>query len=126
MLADLTAMQLYCLQIGRLAQAGRLTPTAAGAGQDAQHQQGPPDRRRRARRDSARLAGPAAHGRPGTIDTFERTETVQTLIIRRDITGIGAFCIAELSRIWNKGGSASLPGHLCPAELARRAPPCGR
>ena len=30
MLADLTAMQLYCLQIGRLAEAGRLTPTVAG------------------------------------------------------------------------------------------------
>ena len=30
MLADLTAMQLYCLQIGRLAEAGRLTETVAG------------------------------------------------------------------------------------------------
>ena len=30
MLADLTAMQLYCLQIGRLAEAGRLIPTVAG------------------------------------------------------------------------------------------------
>ena len=30
MLADLTAMQLYCLQIGRLAEAGQLTPTVAG------------------------------------------------------------------------------------------------
>jgi glutaryl-CoA dehydrogenase len=29
MLADLTAMQLYCLQIARLAEAGRLTPTVA-------------------------------------------------------------------------------------------------
>ncbi len=29
MLADLTAMLLYCLQIGRLAEAGRLTPTVA-------------------------------------------------------------------------------------------------
>jgi hypothetical protein len=32
MLADLTAMQLYCMQIGRLAEAGRLTPTVAGLG----------------------------------------------------------------------------------------------
>src|SRR5208283_4662985 len=29
-LADVTAMQLYCLQIARLAEAGRLTPTVAG------------------------------------------------------------------------------------------------
>ncbi len=38
-----------------------------------------------------------------------------------DVRGRGLLCIAELSRIWNQGGSASLPGHLCPAELARRA-----
>ena len=31
MLADLTAMQLYCLQIARLAEAGRLTPRMARA-----------------------------------------------------------------------------------------------
>jgi glutaryl-CoA dehydrogenase len=30
MLADLTAMQLYCMQIGRLAEAGRLTPPSRG------------------------------------------------------------------------------------------------
>ena len=30
MLADLTGMQLYCMQIGRLADAGKLSPTVAG------------------------------------------------------------------------------------------------
>ncbi len=60
MLADLTAMQLYCPDAHR----GR-------AGQDAQHPQGPRDRRRRARhaggqRHPARLSGHAAHGRPGS------------------------------------------------------------
>jgi glutaryl-CoA dehydrogenase len=29
-LADLTAMQLYCLQIARLEEAGQLSPTLAG------------------------------------------------------------------------------------------------
>ena len=66
MLADLTAMQLYCLQIGRLAEA-LADPHRGRAGQDAQHAQGPRDNRRGARharrqRHPARLPGHAAHG----------------------------------------------------------------
>ena len=66
MLADLTAMQLYCLQIGRLAEAGA-DPHCRRAGQDAQHPQGPRDNCRGARhagrqRHPARLPGHAAHG----------------------------------------------------------------
>ena len=69
MLADLTAMQLYCLQIGRLAEAGA-DPHRGRAGQDAQHPQGPRDNRRGARharrqRHPARLSGHAAHGGHG-------------------------------------------------------------
>ena len=69
MLADLTAMQLYCLQIGRLAEACA-DPDRGWAGQDAQHPQGPRDSRRGARparrqRHPARLPGHAAHGGPG-------------------------------------------------------------
>ncbi len=68
---DLTAMQLYCLQIepaGR--RHGRLTPTVAGLAEDAQHPQGTRDGRRRPRharrqRHPARLSGRPAHGRPG-------------------------------------------------------------
>ena len=70
MLADLTAMQLYCLQIGRLAE-GRADPYRGRAGEDAQHPQGPGDSRRRPRharrqRHPARLPSHAAHGGPGS------------------------------------------------------------
>jgi len=96
MLADLTAMQLYCLQIGRLAEAGRLTPTVAGLAK--MHNT------RKARviaADARDLLG----GNGILLDyqvmrhmvdleaihTFEGTETMQTLIVGRAITGTGAF-----------------------------------
>jgi glutaryl-CoA dehydrogenase len=96
MLDDLTAMQLYCMQIGRLADAGRLTPTVAGLA-----------KMHNTRR--ARLLVADARDMLGgngilldyhvirhmadleAIHTFEGTETMQTLIVGRDITGIGAF-----------------------------------
>ncbi|HTW03131.1 MAG TPA: acyl-CoA dehydrogenase family protein [Streptosporangiaceae bacterium] len=96
MLADLTAMQLYCVQIARLAQAGRLTPTVAGLAK--MHN----TRKARAIAADARdLLG----GNGILLDyqvmrhmvdleaihTFEGTETMQTLIVGRAITGIGAF-----------------------------------
>jgi glutaryl-CoA dehydrogenase len=96
MLADLTAMQLYCLQIGRLAEAGRLTPTVAGLAK--MHNT-----------SKARIIAAEARDLLGgngilldyqvmrhmvdleAIHTFEGTETMQTLIVGRAITGIGAF-----------------------------------
>ena len=96
MLAELTAMQLYCLQIGRLADAGRLTPTVAGLAKMHNTRK-------------ARLLIADARDMLGgngilldhqvikhmadieAIHTFEGTETMQTLIVGRDITGIGAF-----------------------------------
>jgi glutaryl-CoA dehydrogenase len=96
MLADLTAMQLYCLQIGRLAEAGRLTPTVAGLAK--MHNT-----------SKARAITAEARDLLGgngilldyqvmrhmvdleAIHTFEGTETMQTLIVGRAITGIGAF-----------------------------------
>jgi glutaryl-CoA dehydrogenase len=96
MLADLTAMQLYCLQIGRLAEAGRLTPTVAGLAK--MHNT----------RKARTIAADARDMLGGNgilldyqvmrhmvdleaIHTFEGTETMQTLIVGRAITGIGAF-----------------------------------
>jgi glutaryl-CoA dehydrogenase len=96
MLADLTAMQLYCLQIGRLAEAGKLTPTVAGLAK--MHNT----------RKARQIAADARDMLGGNgilldhhvirhmadleaIHTFEGTETMQTLIVGRDITGIGAF-----------------------------------
>jgi glutaryl-CoA dehydrogenase len=96
MLADLTAMQLYCLQIGRLAEAGRLTETVAGLAK--MHN----TRKARAITAEARdmLGGNGIlldyqvmrhMVDMEAIHTFEGTETMQTLIVGRAITGIGAF-----------------------------------
>jgi glutaryl-CoA dehydrogenase len=96
MLADLTAMQLYCMQIGRLAEAGRLTATVAGLAK--MHNT----------RKARRLAAEARDMLGGNgilldhhvirhmadleaIHTFEGTETMQALIVGRDITRISAF-----------------------------------
>jgi glutaryl-CoA dehydrogenase len=96
MLADLTAMQLYCLQIGRLADAGRLTPTVAGLGK--MHNT---SKARRLAADARDMLGGNGilldhhvirhMADLEAIHTFEGTETIQTLIVGRDITGIGAF-----------------------------------
>jgi glutaryl-CoA dehydrogenase len=96
MLAELTAMQLYCLQIGRLAEAGKLTPTVAGLAK--MHNT------RKARQvvaDARDMLGGNGilldyhvirhMADLEAIHTFEGTETIQTLIVGRDITGIGAF-----------------------------------
>jgi len=96
MLADLTAMQLYCMQIARLADSGKLTPTIAGLAK--MHNT----------RKARQIAAEARDMLGGNgilldhhvirhmadleaIHTFEGTETIQSLIVGRDITGIGAF-----------------------------------
>ena len=89
-------MQLYCLQIGRLAEAGLLTPTVAGLAK--MHN----TRKARAITAEARdmLGGNGIlldyqvmrhMVDMEAIHTFEGTETMQTLIVGRAITGIGAF-----------------------------------
>lgn len=91
MMADLTAMQLYCMQIARLDQAGQLTPTVAGLAK--MHN----TRKARALAADARdmLGGNGIlldnHVMRHLADleavhTFEGTETMQTLIVGRDIT----------------------------------------
>jgi alkylation response protein AidB-like acyl-CoA dehydrogenase len=96
MLAEVTSMQLYCLQIGRLAQRGRLTDTIAGLAKL--------NNTRKAREICAQARD--LLGGNGillenhvirhmadieAIHTYEGTETMQTLIVGRDITGVGAF-----------------------------------
>ncbi len=96
MLAELTAMQLYCLQIGRLAQRGQLTDTIAGLAKL--------NNTRKARQicaDARDMLGGNGlllenhvirhMADIEAIHTYEGTETMQTLIVGRDITGIGAF-----------------------------------
>ena len=96
MLAEVTSMQLYCLQIGRLAERGQLTDTIAGLAKL--------NNTRKARQICAEARDML--GGNGillenhvirhmadieAIHTYEGTETMQTLIVGRDITGIGAF-----------------------------------
>jgi glutaryl-CoA dehydrogenase len=96
MLADLTAMQLYCLQLGRLAERGQLSDTIAGLAKL--------NNTRKARqicseaRDMLGGNGILLENHVirhmtdiEAIHTYEGTETMQTLIVGRDITGVGAF-----------------------------------
>jgi glutaryl-CoA dehydrogenase len=96
MLAEVTAMQLYCMQIARLAADGRLTGTIAGLA-------------KLNNTSKARQVIAAARDLLGgngillenhvirhmtdieILHTYEGTETMQTLIVGRDITGISAF-----------------------------------
>ena len=96
MLAEVTAMQLYCFRLARLIKDGRITDTIAAL----------------AKRNNARKAreviGTARDILGGNgilldyhvmrhmadieaLYTFEGTDSIQTLIVGRDITGEGAF-----------------------------------
>jgi glutaryl-CoA dehydrogenase len=96
MLADVTAMQLYCMQVARLASSGRLTDTIAGLAKL--------HNTRKARHVIAQardlLGGNGILLENHVIrhmtdievlHTYEGTETIQTLIVGRDITGHSAF-----------------------------------
>ena len=96
MLAEVTAMQLYCMQLARLAEVGRLSDTIAGLAKL--------NNTRKARQVIAEardlLGGNGLllenhvirhMGDLEVVHTYEGTETIQTLIVGRDITGIGAF-----------------------------------
>ena len=96
MLAEVTGMQLYCMQLARLEEAGQLTDTIAGLAKFNN------TRKARAVIADARdmLGGNGVllsnhvirhMGDIEVIHTYEGTETMQALIVGRDITGIGAF-----------------------------------
>jgi glutaryl-CoA dehydrogenase len=96
MLADVTAMQLYCMQLARLADAGHLSDTIAGLAK---------------LHNTRKARGVIAEARDllggngillehhvirhltdiEVIHTYEGTETIQALIVGRDITGHSAF-----------------------------------
>jgi glutaryl-CoA dehydrogenase len=96
MLAAVTGMQLYCMQLARLEEEGRLTDTIAGLAKF---------HNTRTAREVIALARDMLGGNGvllenhvirhmGDIEvlhTYEGTETMQALIVGRDITGIGAF-----------------------------------
>ncbi|MBF0816956.1 acyl-CoA dehydrogenase [Microbacterium paludicola] len=96
MLSQLTAMQLYCRRLAELEAAGALRPTQASLAKF---------HNTRTARDIARTARDLLGGNGillenrvmqhladiEAIHTYEGTESVQALIIGRDITGVGAF-----------------------------------
>jgi glutaryl-CoA dehydrogenase len=96
MLAEITSMQLYCMQLARLEEDGRLTDTIAGLAKF--------NNTRKAREVIAEardmLGGNGVllenhvirhMGDIEIIHTYEGTATMQALIVGRDITGVGAF-----------------------------------
>jgi glutaryl-CoA dehydrogenase len=96
MLAEVCSMQLYCLRLGRLIEEGNLTDTIAAIAKM--------NNTRKARQvvaDARDLLGGNGilldfHVMRHMADiealhTYEGTETIQTLIVGRDITGVGAF-----------------------------------
>ena len=96
MLAEVCSMQLYCLRLGRLTEEGNLTDTIAALAKM--------NNTRKARQVIAE-ARDLLGGNGILLDfhvmrhmadieaihTYEGTETIQTLIVGRDITGVGAF-----------------------------------
>ena len=96
MLAEVCSMQLYCLRLGRLIEEGRLTDTIAALAKM--------NNTRKSRQVVAE-ARDLLGGNGILLDfhvmrhmadmealhTYEGTETIQTLIVGRDITGVGAF-----------------------------------
>ncbi len=96
MLAEVTSMQLYCMQLARLEEAGQLTDTIAGLAKF--------NNTRKAREiiaDARDMLGGNGvllenhvirhMGDIEVVHTYEGTATMQALVVGRDITGIGAF-----------------------------------
>jgi glutaryl-CoA dehydrogenase len=96
MLAEVTAMQLYCMRLGQLMEADQLSDTIAALAK---------------LNNTVKARGVAAEARNllggnglllenhvirhmGDIEaiyTYEGTEAIQTLLVGRDVTGVGAF-----------------------------------
>jgi glutaryl-CoA dehydrogenase len=96
MLAEVTAMQLYCLQLGRLVEQEKLRDTIAGLAK-----MNNTTRAREVIAEARDLLGGNGilhdyHVIRHMVDieaihTFEGTATIQALIVGRDITGVSAF-----------------------------------
>jgi glutaryl-CoA dehydrogenase len=96
MLAEICGMQLYCLRLGRLIEEGKFSDTIAALAK----------MNNTSKARQVILAARDLLGGNGilldfhvmrhladmeAIHTYEGTETIQTLIVGRDITGVGAF-----------------------------------
>src|SRR5690348_9609039 len=96
MLAEVSGMQLYCLRLARLIEEGTFSDTIAALAK--MHNT---SRARQVIQEARDLLGGNGilleyhvmrhFADIGAIHTYEGTETIQTLIVGRDITGVGAF-----------------------------------
>ena len=96
MLAEICGMQLYCLRLGRLIEEGALSDTIAALAK-----MNNTSKARQVILEARDLLGGNGilldyHVMRHLVDmeaihTYEGTETIQTLIVGRDITGVGAF-----------------------------------
>jgi glutaryl-CoA dehydrogenase len=96
MLADVTAMQLYCLQLGRLAEDRKLSDTIAGLGKlhnTTKARQVLADARDMLGGNGILLENHVIRHMADieAIHTYEGSAAMQTLIVGRDITGFSAF-----------------------------------
>jgi glutaryl-CoA dehydrogenase len=96
MLAEICSMQLYCLRLGRLIEEGKLSDTIAALAK-----MNNTSKARQVIAEARDLLGGNGilldyhvmrhFADMEAIHTYEGTETIQTLIVGRDITGVGAF-----------------------------------
>ena len=97
MLGDVTAMQLYCIRLGRLIDDGKLEETRAALAKLPGGTRRPRRQRHHARFPHfARLGAAVVHVIRNICDmeslvTYEGTAEIQSLLVGRDITGLSAF-----------------------------------
>jgi glutaryl-CoA dehydrogenase len=96
MLAEVTSMQLFCLRVGRLGEQHQLRDTIAGlakANNTTRARQVIAEARDLLGGNGILLENHVIRHMADieALHTFEGTETMQTLIVGRDITGVGAF-----------------------------------
>jgi glutaryl-CoA dehydrogenase len=96
MLAEITAMQLYCLRVGRLSAEERLSDTIAALAKlnnTVKARDVVAEARNLLGGNGILLENHVMRHMADmeAIFTFEGTETIQTLVVGRDITGVGAF-----------------------------------
>jgi len=96
MLCEITAMQLYCLRIGQLDESDELSDTIAALGKlnnTVKARQVLAEARNLLGGNGILLENHVIRHMTDmeTIHTYEGTETIQTLLVGRDITGLSAF-----------------------------------
>src|SRR4029079_5303137 len=124
MLCEITAMQLYCLRIGQLDESDELSDTIAALGKlnnTVKARQVLAEARNLLGGNGILLENHVIRHMTDmeTIHTYEGTETIQTLLVGRDITGVRAF-VGSPRRL--RGHSIGGPLHARPRPALAAAP----